>query len=176
MINQPLSDHLLRLWYVAASKYGASCVFQTLPCVLSYTSLTFHWFAADIGAIAKFTPHSATTNFSFILAAIQKPESKQLLDVSVQYGKTRETTVNEQVDAALDRLLVEFGKKILEIVPGTISTAVEAKFAFDTAGTIRKALSLIGVSAPCRIFASHMAIQLLCPSMLRTSALQIPRC
>ncbi|KAE9370171.1 transaldolase [Stipitochalara longipes BDJ] len=99
--------------------------------------------SADISAIAKYKPHSATTNFSFILAAIEKPEYQGLLQGAIQYGKTKGTTLVEQVEEALDRLLVDFGRRILDIVPGTVSTPMEAKFAFDTEGNVKKALRLI---------------------------------
>jgi transaldolase len=54
-------------------------------------------------------------------------------------------TVDEQVDAALDRLLVEFGKEILKIIPGRVSTEVDARFSFDTEASVNKALRIIKV-------------------------------
>lgn len=53
--------------------------------------------------------------------------------------------MNEKVDATLDRLLVEFGKEILKIVPGKVSTEVDARFSFDKEGSINKALHIIDV-------------------------------
>lgn len=58
-----------------------------------------------------------------------------------QQGKT----IDEQVDATLDRLLVEFGREILSIVPGKVSTEVDARFSFDTQASIDKALHIIEV-------------------------------
>ncbi|KAH0551578.1 hypothetical protein GP486_007202 [Trichoglossum hirsutum] len=58
---------------------------------------------------------------------------------------TKGSTIDEQVDAALDRLLVEFGRKILEIVPGKVSTEVDARFSFDREASIKKALHIIEV-------------------------------
>jgi len=107
---------------------------------------------ADIAAIKKYKPHSATTNFSFILAAIKKPEHQQLLDIAIEYGKSKGELLSEQIDAALDRLNVEFGRAILQIVPGTVSTAMEAKYAFDTIGSVTKALQLLDVSHDPTIF------------------------
>lgn len=81
-----------------------------------------------------------------ILAASKKPEYAKLMDVAVEYGKKHGKDIDEQVDATLDRLLVEFGKEILNIVPGKVSTEVDARFSFDTKGSVDKALHIIEVS------------------------------
>ena len=61
--------------------------------------------------------------------------------------------MDEKVDATLDRLLVEFGKEILQIVPGKVSTEVDARFSFDIEGSINKALHIIDVgTAPAPFF------------------------
>jgi transaldolase len=78
-----------------------------------------------------------------ILAASKKAEYAQLIDKAVAYAKTKATTVAEQVDLALDRLLVEFGTEILKIVPGRVSTEVDARLSFDKEATIKKALQII---------------------------------
>jgi transaldolase len=67
------------------------------------------------------------------------------MDVAVEYGKSHGKDIDEKVDAALDRLLVEFGKEILNIVPGRVSTEVDARFSFDTEGSVNKALHIIDV-------------------------------
>lgn len=56
-------------------------------------------------------------------------------------------TIDEQVDATLDRLLVEFGKEILKIIPGKVSTEVDARLSFDIQGSVDKALHIIQVSS-----------------------------
>lgn len=94
-------------------------------------------------AIGKYKPQDATTNPSLILAASKKPEYASLIDAAVAVGKKEGSTVDEQVDATLDRLLVEFGKKILEIIPGKVSTEVDARFSFDTQASVNKALHII---------------------------------
>ena len=53
--------------------------------------------------------------------------------------------MDEKIDATLDRLLVEFGKQILQIVPGKVSTEVDARFSFDVEGSVKKALHIIDV-------------------------------
>lgn len=65
------------------------------------------------------------------------------MDVAVEYGKGHGHTIDEKVDATLDRLLVEFGMEILKIVPGKVSTEVDARFSFDKQGSIDKALHII---------------------------------
>lgn len=97
-------------------------------------------------AIGKYKPQDATTNPSLILAAAKKPEYAQLIDKAIQYAKGKGGDVDAQVDAALDRLLVEFGKEILQIIPGKVSTEVDARLSFDTKASVDKALQIIEVS------------------------------
>jgi transaldolase len=99
--------------------------------------------SGDFASIGKYKPQDATTNPSLILAASKKPEYAKLMDVAVEYGKDHGSNMNEKVDATLDRLLVEFGKEILKIVPGKVSTEVDARFSFDTKGSVEKALHII---------------------------------
>ena len=95
--------------------------------------------------IAKYKPQDATTNPSLILAASKKPEYAKLIDAAVEYGKKHGSSVEEQVDATLDNLLVQFGKEILSIIPGKVSTEVDARFSFDTEASVNKALHIIDV-------------------------------
>ncbi|KAB8200603.1 Transaldolase [Aspergillus parasiticus SU-1] len=99
--------------------------------------------SGDFATIGKYKPQDATTNPSLILAASKKPEYAALIDAAVEYGKQHGSNVDEKVDATLDRLLVEFGKKILEIIPGKVSTEVDARLSFDTQASIDKALHII---------------------------------
>lgn len=99
--------------------------------------------SGDFATIAKYKPEDATTNPSLILAASRKPEYKKIVDAAVQYGKAHGNDLDSQASAAMDRLLVGFGKEILEIIPGKVSTEVDARFSFDKAATINKALHLI---------------------------------
>ncbi|KAH3677194.1 hypothetical protein WICMUC_001775 [Wickerhamomyces mucosus] len=97
----------------------------------------------EFESIAKYTPQDATTNPSLILAAAKKPEYAKLIDVAVAYGKENGKTLEEKVDLSLDRLLVEFGTEILKIVPGRVSTEVDARLSFDKEATVKKALQII---------------------------------
>lgn len=70
------------------------------------------------------------------------------MDVAIDYAKKHSAgkDIDAQVDDALDRLLVEFGKEILNIIPGKVSTEVDARFSFDTKASVDKALHIIEVS------------------------------
>ncbi|RDA84568.1 hypothetical protein CP532_1121 [Ophiocordyceps camponoti-leonardi (nom. inval.)] len=94
-------------------------------------------------AIGKYKPQDATTNPSLILAASKKAEYAKLMDVAIAYGKSKGGSLDSQVDHALDRLLVEFGTEILKIIPGKVSTEVDARFSFDTKESVDKALHII---------------------------------
>jgi transaldolase len=99
--------------------------------------------SGDFETIAVYKPQDATTNPSLILAASNKPAYQKLIDTAVQYGKSQGGDIESQANAALDRLLVEFGKAILAIIPGRVSTEVDARLSFDKAATIAKAKQLI---------------------------------
>lgn len=99
--------------------------------------------SGDFATIAKYKPQDATTNPSLILAASKKPEYAKLIDAAVEYGKSHGKDLDEKVDATLDNLLVQFGKEILNIVPGKVSTEVDARFSFDTQKSVDKALHII---------------------------------
>lgn len=97
----------------------------------------------DFESIAKFTPQDATTNPSLILAATKQPQYAKLIDIAIDFAKSKSSDANEQASIALDRLLVEFGTEILKIVPGRVSTEVDARLSFDKEATIKKALEII---------------------------------
>lgn len=99
--------------------------------------------SGDFQGIASYKPQDATTNPSLILAAVKDPKYASLIDVAVKYAKEHGGDLDTQTDACLDRLLVEFGSEILKIVPGRVSTEVDARFSFDKDANIRKARHLI---------------------------------
>jgi transaldolase len=99
--------------------------------------------SGDFVSIGKYKPQDATTNPSLILAATKKPEYAALLDAAVAQAKSEGGSITQQVDSALDNLLVQFGKKILEIIPGKVSTEVDAAFSFSTQASVDKALHII---------------------------------
>src|SRR5947209_17715737 len=97
----------------------------------------------DFETMRAFKPQDATTNPSLILAAAQKPQYAALLEKAIADLKSSPLNGAAKVDAAMDNLLVNFGLKILEIVPGRVSTETDARLSFDTEGSIRKAHQLI---------------------------------
>jgi len=100
----------------------------------------------DINAIRKVQPRDATTNPSLIAAAAQMPEYAKLVDDALLFAKKDAgagAKKDDVVKRAIDRLSVEFGLQILQIVKGRVSTEVDARLSFDTAGTIDKAHTLI---------------------------------
>ncbi|KAF3035810.1 sedoheptulose-7-phosphate:D-glyceraldehyde-3- phosphate transaldolase [Didymella heteroderae] len=110
---------------------------------LKATGTTVVCDSGDFATIDKYKPQDATTNPSLILAASKKPEYAKLIDAAVAWGKQHADNIDEQVDASLDNLLVQFGKEILNVVPGKVSTEVDARFSFDTQASVNKALRII---------------------------------
>ena len=100
----------------------------------------------DIEAIEAFTPRDATTNPSLITAAAQMPQYQPIVDETLQQAQRdcgRDASPAQVVSLAFDRLAVAFGLKILQIVPGRVSTEVDARLSFDIEGTVAKGRELI---------------------------------
>ena len=102
----------------------------------------------DIEAMEQFRPQDATTNPSLITAAAQMPHYQPIVDgVLMDARKELGEGAGDQAVAnlAFKRLAIAFGKKILEIVPGRVSTEVDARLSYDTQATIEQARSIIGM-------------------------------
>jgi transaldolase len=100
----------------------------------------------DFNAIRKFRPRDATTNPSLIAAAASMPEYSKVVDDALLWARKegpKSEPKGETMKRAIDRLSVEFGLRILEIVPGRVSTEVDARLSYDTQGSIDKARWLI---------------------------------
>ena len=82
---------------------------------------------------------------SLILAAVKQEKYARLIDVAVKYAKEQTSDKSKQLDLATDRLLVAFGVEILKIIPGKVSTEVDASLSFDTKASVEKALKIIEV-------------------------------
>lgn len=94
----------------------------------------------DFEQIAKFKPLDATTNPSLLYSASQLPQYQHLVDEAVKYGKENGgAELARQTELALDRLAVLFGLEILKIIPGRVSTEIDARLSFDKEATVRKA-------------------------------------
>ena len=100
----------------------------------------------DLDAIRKFTPRDATTNPSLILAAAQIPNYQNLIDEALRASREligENRPVEDVVHEALDEISVIFGKEILKIVPGRVSTEVDARLSYNTEATIEKGRKII---------------------------------
>ena len=86
----------------------------------------------DFQAINKYKPQDSTTNPSLIYAATQLAHYKHLVDDAITYAKNNGKTLEEQTSLAMDKLSVNFGLEILKIVPGRVSTEIDARYSFDT--------------------------------------------
>ena len=114
----------------------------------------------DIEAIARFTPVDATTNPSLLLKAAALPQYKELLVTAKNWAESKGGDEQVQLDNMTDRLAVEIGREILNIVPGRISTEVDARLSFDTEATLERARKLIGLYAEAGIGKERILIKI----------------
>ena len=111
----------------------------------------------DFHSIQQFKPVDATTNPSLLLAASQLPAYAGLLEDALAYAAQKKGEVSEW---ALDKLMVNFGCEILKIIPGRVSTEVDARYSFDTEMTIIKAKRLIEMYKEMGVDSSRVLIKI----------------
>ena len=99
-----------------------------LDCLKQYSTVVAD--TGDFMQIKQYLPRDATTNPSLILKAIQKPEYHYLLE------KVKRNRSKDSLELSMDRLIVHFGIEILKIIPGRVSTEVDARLSFDSQATI----------------------------------------
>jgi len=99
----------------------------------------------DFASMEEYKPQDATTNPSLILQAAAKPEYKHLVEKAINEHQGSPLSGNDLVESVIDRILILFGVEILKIVPGRVSTEVDARLSFDTATTTTKARQLIAM-------------------------------
>lgn len=109
----------------------------------------------DFASMKQFSPRDATTNPSLILKAAAMPEYAYLLDKALA-----EAGAGAELPAIIDRLLVLFGLEILKLVPGRVSTEVDARLSFDTEGTVAKAREIIALYAKAGIPPERILIKI----------------
>lgn len=97
----------------------------------------------DIEAIRRHRPEDATTNPSLLLKAATLPEYAPLIDDSIAWAKSQSSDPEQQAHDAMDKLAVDVGMEVLKIVPGRVSTEVDARLSFNTQATLAKARRLI---------------------------------
>lgn len=99
----------------------------------------------DFNSIAKFKPQDATTNPSLVYQAAMMPEYAALTTDALAYAKTKSSVLEEQVEWASDKLFVNFGCEILKLIPGRVSTEVDARLSFDMEASLAKARRFIAL-------------------------------
>ena len=99
----------------------------------------------DFASMEEYKPQDATTNPSLILQAAAKPEYEHLVNQAVSEHADSSLTGDSLLDSIIDRILILFGLEILKIVPGRVSTEVDARLSFDTEATVAKARHLISL-------------------------------
>ncbi|MCG6202220.1 transaldolase [Psychromonas antarctica] len=114
----------------------------------------------DVEAIAKFQPQDATTNPSLLLKAASLEKYQHLLIAASDWAKQQSTNIEQQIRDAADKLSVLIGLEILKIVPGRISTEVDARLSFDTQASIDKARKLIAMYQQAGINNDRILIKL----------------
>lgn len=97
----------------------------------------------DIDAIRQHAPQDATTNPSLLLKAAQQPRYRALVEAARRDAHALSLAGHAATEAFMDRLAVQFGREILHIIPGRVSTEVDARYSFDTEGTLAKARGIV---------------------------------
>lgn len=124
----------------------------------SYTTVVAD--TGDFVSIEAYRPMDATTNPSLIFQAFQDVKYRPLADEAVAYGKRFSADPSVQLARALDKLAVNFGLEILKIVPGRVSTEVDARLSFDTEATVKKARELIALYEAAGISRERILIKI----------------
>jgi transaldolase len=97
----------------------------------------------DFQAIAQYKPQDATTNPSLLYKAAQMPQYRHLVEDAAVFGHSHGTDARSRAHWTMERLAVNFGAEILKIVPGRVSTEIDARMSFDMEGTLRRAEELL---------------------------------
>lgn len=113
----------------------------------------------DIEAIAKFSPTDATTNPSLILKSANNPAYRHLIDNAIQFG-AKGKTAEAKRELIMEKLFVNFGLEILKLIPGRVSTEVDARLSFDKEGSVKKAKRFIELYEEAGISRDRILIKL----------------
>jgi len=129
---------------------------NTLECLKQYTTVVAD--TGDFAALEQYRPQDATTNPSLILKAVKNPEYADILDKVLSDLKAG--SHHPRLETVMDHVLIAFGLKILEVVPGRVSTEVDARLSFDTKATVEKARELIALYADAGIAKERVLIKI----------------
>jgi transaldolase len=113
----------------------------------------------DIDAIAEHKPQDATTNPSLLWKTARMLQYRGLVDDAIQAANESHAAEAETVDEVIDQLAVAFGRRILELIPGRVSTEVDARLSFDTDATVARAHKLIGLYSKAGINSDRILIK-----------------
>lgn len=116
--------------------------------------------SGEFNVIKKYKPTDATTNPSLIYQAAQQPEYQYLIDEAIKYVKAHAPSGEEQKRLLIDKLMVDFGVEILKIVPGRVSTEVDARISFDMQASIERARGIIKLYEKAGIKKERILIKL----------------
>ncbi len=111
----------------------------------------------DFETLKEYHPTDSTTNPSLIYAASQQPQYQHLIDEAISYGKAK---ADDALSHILDKVFVNFGLEILKIVPGRVSTEVDARLSYDVEGSIAKAHRIISLYEAAKIDRKRVLIKL----------------
>ncbi len=114
----------------------------------------------DFESISKFRPADATTNPSLIFAAAQNEKYRHLVHDAISYAEKKVKNHQDRIKECLDRLAVNFGIETLKIIPGRVSTEVDARLSFDTEGSVAKARKLISMYEEAGISRKRILIKI----------------
>lgn len=114
----------------------------------------------DIESIRQYQPTDATTNPSLLLKAAQMPQYQHLVHSAISYGQKKGINRDQQTQLTLEKIAVNFGKEILAIVPGRISTEVDSRLSFDTQATVAAADRIIDLYKAEGIDANRVLIKI----------------
>ncbi|MGL5138545.1 MAG: transaldolase, partial [Beijerinckiaceae bacterium] len=114
----------------------------------------------DIDLIRKFRPEDCTTNPSLILKAAQKPDYAHLVEEAVRFASRKAGVAEVRVAAACDRIAVNIGAELVKLIPGRVSTEVDADLSFDTRACIAKGRAIIRAYERCGIPRDRILIKL----------------
>ncbi len=114
----------------------------------------------DIQSIERYYPTDATTNPSLLFQAAQLSQYKILVDSAISFGKEKAHSPAQQINIILDQLAVNFGVEILNIIPGRVSTEVDARHSFDRNETIRRAKEIIALYKKAGISQDRILIKI----------------
>ncbi len=114
----------------------------------------------DIESIKKYEPTDATTNPSLIFQSAQLPQYQYLIDDAILWGMHKTSNTTQMLHHILDKLFVNFGIEILKLIPGRVSTEVDARLSFDIPGSVHKATTLIGLYEAAGIDRNRILIKL----------------